>query len=408
MPTAGFVRHMCLVLLWITLAPCVAPAAEPIKIGFAYVFSHRLAHYGAAAKQGAELAMKEINDAGGLNGRPIVGIWKDTKLKPDVGVKVVTELIDDEKVDVLMGIVSSGVASAVAPVAGRTRTPLIITLAMTPDVTGKICNPYTFRVSQNGPQNLKGAAILAAGMNAKKWTTLGPDYLFGYQCWEYFQKYLGEKRTDVRFAHKSEISYAPVITTDFKPYIKKIMATDFDGILITLYGGNLRDFIRQATEEGFFDKGYKILMNLAYSTDVLYGMGLDMPKGLWLSGLYWFQGNETKANRAFVDAYRKIYKIFPDYNAEGAYSGVKLYAAAVEKAGTTDKDSVVKALEGITVELPLGQVTIRPEDHQAIADGVWGVTAEFDPKLRCRRLDPTRVFPGIEIARPVEDTDCRR
>lgn len=396
-----------LVAFCISLVCVQAWCQDPVKLGFAYVFSGRLAHYGFGAKQGAELAIEEINNAGGVNGRKLVALYEDTRLDPKAGVQAVQKLVRQHDVDVVLGIVSSSVASAVAPAMNDMRTPLIITLAMTPDVTGKICNPYTFRVSQNGPQNVKSAAALAAETRATKWTTMGPDYLFGYQCWEYFQKFLSQLKPDAQFFDKSLIAYAPTVTTDLRPYIKKVIDSKPDGVLISLYGGNLVDFVRQATPMGFFEKVPVIIMNLAYSADVMYGLGLDMPKGIWLGGLYWFQGNSTPANEAFVQAYMNRYRFFPDYNAEGAYSGVKAYAAAAAKAGSFDKEAIIKALEGLTIDLPTGHVTIRAEDHQAVFDSVWGVSSDFNGRLRIRSLRPLKIFPGIQITPPVDETGCR-
>jgi branched-chain amino acid transport system substrate-binding protein len=396
-----------LVVVLMFAGPGTAQSQAPIKIGFAYVFSGRVAHYGYGAKQGAMLAIDEINAAGGINGRKIEALFGDTELKPDAGVRVATKLVKEDNVDVVMGIVSSAVASAVAPVMNYLETPLIITLAMTPDVTGQICNPYTFRISMNGPQNIMGAATLAAETTAKKWTTIGPDYLFGYQCWEYFQDYLKQKKPDAVFASKAEIQYLPMTTTDFSKTIAKAMNSDADGFLISLYGGNLMDFINQGIEKGFFTKDRVILCNLAYSAEVMLGLGLAMPKGLWLGGLYWFEANDSAVNKKFVDAYRARYKFWPDYNAHGGYAGVKAYEAAVRKAGTTDKKRVVKALEGLTLELPVGHVTIRAGDHQAVADGCWGRPNEFDPGVRSRILKPMRIFKGDEITPPVDQTGCK-
>jgi branched-chain amino acid transport system substrate-binding protein len=398
----------CSLITFAFIAPSPCASQEPIKIGFLYVFSGRLGHYGAGAKQGAEIAMDEINKAGGVLGRKVVGTFADTQLKPNVGVEAATKLVTEQKVDVVMGIVSSGVADAVAPVLNRLRMPLVITLAMTPDVTGPKCNPYTFRVSMNGPQNLVGAATLAADMkDVSRWTTIGPDYLFGYQCWEYFQKFLREKRSDVTFAPDAEIAYAPVTTTEFKPYIEKIMKTRANGVLISLYGGNLMDFIREASAMGFFDGKRKVLMNLAFSGDVMVGLSTQLPKGLWLGGLYWFLANSTPANEQFVAAYTARYHVFPDFNAHGGYAGVKTYAEAVKKAGTTDKEKVIKELGGLVVDLPQGRTVIRAGDHQAVMDGVWGMTGDFDRKLRCRKLDPLKIFPGEQITPPVDQTGCK-
>ncbi|MFC1835535.1 ABC transporter substrate-binding protein [Thermodesulfobacteriota bacterium] len=382
-------------------------AQQPIKLGFIYTFSGRLAHYGYGAQQGAKLAIEEINSAGGVNGRKLVDVYGDTQLKPDVGVKAAKKLVNEEKVDVLLGIVSSGVARAVAPEMNRMETPLIITLAMTPDVTGKMCNPYTFRINLNGPQNLKGAANLAATFKVRKWTTLGPDYIYGYQSWEYFQKYLAPLQPGVLFAPKEETAFSATTNEDIKPYIQKVLASGADGVLVTLYGGNLIDFIRQGKELKIFSGKMKLLLCLGYSADVMYGVGLEMPEGLWLSGQYWFQANDSPVNKRFVERYVDKYHIFPDYNAQNAYAGVMTYVAAVKKAGSTDKKAVAAALEGLTLDVPVGTITIRPEDHQAVLDGVWGVTAQYNPKFRCRLLKPLKIFPGLEIIRPVSETGCK-
>jgi branched-chain amino acid transport system substrate-binding protein len=278
---------------------------------------------------------------------------------------------------------------------------------MTPDVTGSKCNPFTFRISMNGPQNILGASVLAAGMPAKHWTTMGPDYLFGYQCWEYFQKFLKQKRPDATFASDQEIAYAPMTSHDFSPYITKIMNSKADGVLVSLYGGNLVDFVRQGNNLGFFDGKRQVLMNLAYSADVMFGLGLDMPKGLWLGGLYWFRQNSTPTNLKFVQDYTNRYKLFPDYNAHGGYAGVKTYIAAIEKAGGTDKRKIIKALEDLVIDLPQGKTLIRAGDHQAVMDSAWGVSDEFEGKMRCRMLKPLKIFPGDEITPPVEATGCR-
>lgn len=136
---------------------------------------------GKFAKQGAELAIEEINKAGGINGRKIEALFEDSTAKPDVGIRAVRKQVYENEVDVVIGLDSSGVAKAVTPVMKELKTPLIITHAATPDVTGKDCNKYVFRISLNINQNLKMAVAVAAEMKAKKWTTAGPKYAFGFQ-----------------------------------------------------------------------------------------------------------------------------------------------------------------------------------------------------------------------------------
>jgi branched-chain amino acid transport system substrate-binding protein len=380
-------------------------ADAPVKIGFVYIMSGPFATYGQFAKQGAELAIDEINKAGGINGRKVEAFFEDSTGKPDVGIRMVRKLVYENGVDVVMGLDSSGVASAVAPVMPELKTPLIITHAATPDVTGSRCNRYTFRISLNVNQNMAMAAAIAADLKAKTWTTAGPDYSFGYQSWEYFQKYLSQKKADAVFLPASDVVFSPTATTDFSAFITKIMNSKAEGVLVSLWGGNLIDFVRQAGDMGFFDGKREVLMTLGAATEVLYALKEKMPEGIWVGTRYWFQANDTPLNKAFVAAYLKRFNVYPSYNAHGAYGSVKTYAAAAAKAQSVDKEKIVSALEGLSIELPVGKITIRPEDHQAVTDGVWGKTAA-DPKMPIRILKPIKAFAGKDITPPVSETGC--
>lgn len=395
---------MCCVVF--AVAGPVRSAEKPVKVGFVYIMSGPFATYGQFAKQGADLAIDEINAAGGINGRKVEALYEDSTGKPDVGIRAIRKLVYENEVDVVIGIDSSGVASAVAPIMNELKTPLIITHAATPDVTGAKCNRYTFRVSLNINQNIAMAAKLAAKLKAKTWTTIGPDYSFGHQSWEYFQKYLSKQKPDAVFLPKENLAFSPMATTDFSPYITKILNSKADGVLISLWGGNLIDFVRQASDMGFFDGKREVLMTLGAATEVLYALKDKMPENIWVGTRYWFAANDSAVNKAFVDAYMKRYNVYPSYNAHGAYAALKAYAAAAKKASSVDKEKIVSALEGLSIEVPIGKITIRTEDHQAITDGVWGQTVA-DPKMPIRTLKNIFLLPGDAITPSVEETGCR-
>jgi branched-chain amino acid transport system substrate-binding protein len=391
--------------LSVMFGPSPAAAEEPIKLGFVYIMSGPFAAYGEFAKQGAELAIDEVNKAGGINGRKVEGYFEDTTGKPDVALRVIRKLVFQDKVDCVIGLDSSGVAKTVGPAMVQLKTPLIITHAATPDVTGSLCNKYVFRISVNIAQNIKAASLLAADTGVKKWTTIGPDYAFGHQSWEFFEKDLKELKPDVAFASKEDGVFSPIKTTDFGPYITKLMQSDADGVLVSLWGGNLIDFVRQASEMGFFSGKYTVLCTLGAATEVLTALGDKMPEGLWVGTRYWFLANESEMNKSFVKTFKDRFDAYPSYNAQGAYGAVYTFKKAAEKAKSTDKDAVIKALENLTIELPVGTITIRAGDHQAVTDVCWGKTAA-DPAYPIRILKPFRVFKGSEVTPPVADTGC--
>ena len=131
------------------------------------------------------------------------------------------------------------------------------------------------------------------------------------------------------------------------------------------------------------------------------------PKGLWVGTRYWFLANDSQRNQDFVKAYKGRYGDYPSYNAHGAYGALYTYKAAAEKAGTIDKEKVIDALEGITVELPVGAITLRPEDHQALTDVTWGKTAA-DPAYPIRTLDPIKLFKAADVTPSVSESGCQK
>lgn len=392
-------------LTFVLMSLVWAHAATTVKIGFVYIMSGPFSTYGQFAKQGAELAIDEINAAGGINGSKVEGFFEDSTGKADVALRAIRKLVYQDNVDILVGLDSSGVANTVVPSIEQMKVPLIITHAASPDVTGSVCNKYTFRISLNVAQNVKAAALLAKETGAKKWTTVGPDYSFGHQSWEYFEKYLKEVNPTTQFLPKEEVAFPPTKTTDFSSYITKVMSSKPDGVFISLWGGNLIDFVRQASDMGFFNGDFQVLLSLGGATEVLSALGDKMPEDLWVGTRYWFLANDSALNKKFVGDYFKKYAAYPSYNAHGAYSAVYAYKAAAEKAKSTDKMAIVNALEGLKVEIPTGEIEFRKEDHQAITDGHWGKTAA-SPDYPHRILNPIKVFKGNDITPAVSETGC--
>ena len=394
-----------LLICFIMTAP--AWSSGTVKVGFVYIMSGPFSAYGQFAKKGAELAVDEINAAGGIDGKKVEAFFEDSTGKPDVAIRALRKLVFQEKVDFLIGLDSSGVAKTVVPSLPQLKTPLMITHAATPDVTGSVCNRYVFRISVNLSQNVKAAALLASETDVKTWTTIGPDYAFGHQSWEYFEKYLKALKPGTAFLPKDQVAFPPSKTTDFNPYINKIMESKADGVLVSLWGGNLIDFIRQASEMGFFDGKRKVLATLGAATEVLTALGDKMPEGLWVGTRYWFLASDAKRNTDFVNAYKDRYGDYPSYNAHGAYAALYAYKDAAAKAGSIDKEKIITALEGLTVDLPVGPVTLRPGDHQALTDVTWGKTVA-DPAYPIRILDPIKRFKAADVTPSVADSGCKK
>ena len=176
-----------------------------------FTISGRGAAHGVIAKQGAEIALAEVNASGGILGREVVGVFVDEGT-PDSATKTFENLVNTDKVSAVIGVISSAVAPRVAAAAKSLQVPLLITTAQTNVVTGQQCNRYTFRLTWNNDQALKTVALVAAELPAKTWTTIGPDYALGWESWDLFQKYLKEIKPEMSFLPKSDVVFAPMDT----------------------------------------------------------------------------------------------------------------------------------------------------------------------------------------------------
>ncbi len=399
-------KRSCILAVVLVLMPVFA-IGDTVKIGLAHVFSGPMATFGDVAEQGVRLAVKRINEQGGLLGRNLEVFKADTQAKPEEGLKAVEKLVTEDRVDAIVGIVSSAVALKVVPEMDRLQTPLIVTHAMADAVTGSKCSPWVFRMTWSTREALKGAALLAKSeLKSDTWTTLGPDYGFGQESWDLFQKYLGELGP-YKFVSPS---LSPVATKDWKPYIEKLNASGAKGVLISLWGNNLRDFIKQAKVEKFFD-GKDVVCVVGGGVEIFWALGfLDMPVGVWFGTPYWQGANETPINEEFITDYKKLSasQIPPSYSAYTAYASVIMYAEAVKKAGTVDKRLVAKALEDVRAELPAGLTTFRAADHQAVFPVVFGRSSEQASRYgrKFRRLTPLKTFPGEDLLPKPEDSGC--
>eukprot|EP00163_Fabomonas_tropica_P010401 TRINITY_DN20512_c0_g1_i1.p1 TRINITY_DN20512_c0_g1~~TRINITY_DN20512_c0_g1_i1.p1 ORF type:complete len:279 (+),score=54.21 TRINITY_DN20512_c0_g1_i1:92-838(+) len=247
--------------------------------------------------------------------------------------------------------------------------------------------------------------MVAAKTGAKNWTTIGPDYAFGHQSWEFFGNYLKDISPDVNLM--SETNFPRFGAEDFTPFIDRVMNSDADGVLISVWGGDLVNFVRQANTRGFFEKDMDLMFTVGAATEVLSALGEEMPEGVHLSTRYWYEAYNNDINSHFVEAYIDAYGNPPSYNAEGAYAAIYAYKNAMEAAGTTDGPAVAKALSGMSMEAPNGTVTFRAGDHQAMVSPNWGVSGPMHSEHGIRTLNDLQIFDGESVARSIEETGCK-
>src|SRR6266545_6080510 len=218
-----------------------ADAADPIKVGVVTPLSGTYAQIGKQVRWGAELAVKEINAAGGVMGRKFELLFEDEEANPPVAVRKAEKLIQQDKVDLLTGTVNSGSTLAVGQLAERNDRILITTVSYAPTITGAQCSPNVFRVNANAfMQSNALTAWLTKNVSGKRYFFIGPDYEMGRST-------VGAFQDDIKRLGGSDVgaTFPPLGAKDFTQYVGQIRAARPD-VIMTATAGN--DTVRLITQ----------------------------------------------------------------------------------------------------------------------------------------------------------------
>ncbi len=366
------------------------PPGEPIKVALITDSAGSTSLFGVANINGARMAVDELNAAGGVLGRPVELIVRDSKSKPDVGVQLTRDAILGDKVSAIFGPVSSAVAAAMTEVAKENNTPIFFHTSNTQRLTTELFHKYAFMVGPNTTMEGRGNALAAAKLPYTKWAVIAPDYEFGHLQSEAFVGKLKELRPDVEIVTEQ---FPKLGEKEFTPVITSVLASNPEAVYSANFAGDLITFTKQAAPLGFFDEVY---FTSLYETDALQALGAEAPEGVRAYSRAPFFAIDSPLIDDFVSTYLDRYGVYPSDWAIMAYDAVKLWAAGVEAAGGTDADALVSALEGYEFESVRGTVTIRPVDHQASVSVYSGTIAQ-DPEVGFATWTDITITPGEDV-----------
>ena len=373
-----------------------AAAKEPIKLGAIYCFAGPCYMYSESAIIGIKIAADEINAKGGILGRKLDVIVRDTEMKVDVGAREVKDLILREKVNFLEGPCSSGVGLAMQVVHAEYKVLRVTTMANTEGQVVDKFTPYIVQIVPNTYMEAKAATryLHKKVPTAKKFATINPDYEFGRREFAAFAEEIKKLVPDAEILYEA---WPKPGEKDFTAFITAIMAKKPDAVHSSLFGGDLVAFTKQAAPYEFFKTPFIAL----YDLPVLLALGPDAPEGTFGFGRGCFFMDHNPKMLEFVEKYRKARGAYPDSWAVQAYDGVYLLKAAIEKAKTAETEAVIKAMEGISIDSLRGKFMIRPLDHMGSVPCYQGTIAK-DPAYPFKIWkDVTRV-PGDQVWRSEE------
>lgn len=340
---------------------------DTIKVGVYADLTGTTASFGQSTKNGIELAVEEINNAGGVLGKKIQLVVEDDQGRPEQAKTVVSKLINQDKVQAVLGEVASTNSLAAAPVAQEAKIPMITPSSTNPKVTQ--VGDYVFRVCFIDPfQGSVAAQYAAKNLNAKTAAIFGDvqsDYSKGLS--EVFKAEFTKAGGKI----VSEQSYAQT-DPDFKGQLTAIRAAKPDVIYIPGYYGQVGIIAKQARELGM---NMPLLGGDGWDSPDLWKLGGDALKNSYISNHY-SADNPAPEIQNFVKAYQAKFGTKPDSLAALAYDSAKVLADSLKRAGSADPQKLRDAIaqtsnfDGVT-----GKITINAE-RNAVKPAV---VLELDP-----------------------------
>ncbi|MEO8717171.1 MAG: substrate-binding domain-containing protein [Burkholderiales bacterium] len=371
--------------------------ANDLKIAHIYGKTGPLEAYAKQSHTGLMMGLEYLT--GGkmeLLGRKIVVIEKDTQLKPDIGKSALAAAFGDDKVDIAVGPVSSGVALAMLPVAEEYKKILIVEPAVADAITGEKWNRYIFRTSRNSTQDaFAGAASLPAGASI---AMLAQDYAFGRDGVKAFKDALASVGSTAKIVHEE---YAPQQTTDFTAPAQRIFDAlkDKPGrkILAIIWAGpHPMAKIMDLKPERFG-------IELAPGGNILPVMkGWKDFAGIEGAIYYYYGFPKNKMNDWLVAEHQKRFGSPPDFFTAGGFAAASAIVAGVTKAGGTDTEKLIAAMQGMSFETPKGTMTFRKEDHQAL-QSMYHWRMKKDQKGEWDLLELVNEIPASKLPIPIRN-----
>jgi branched-chain amino acid transport system substrate-binding protein len=365
---------LLLLAAWAAIgAPAIA-RADDIKIGEINSYS-ALPGFTEPYRKGWQLAVEEINAAGGINGKTMVVVSRDDGGKPDAAVTAANELVSKDGVAMIAGTFFSNIGLAVSDYAAQKKVFFLAAEPLTDAVTWAKGNHYTFRLR---PQNYMQAAMLAeeaAKLPAKRWATIAPNYEYGQSAVTVFKQLLSAKRPDIQWVGEQWPTQGKI---DAGAVVEAIDATKPDAILNVTFGPDLVKLVREGNTRGLFE-GRSVVSFLTGEPEYLDPLKDETPTGWLVTGYPWY-ALSTPEHDAFLKAYQAKYNDYPRLGSIVGYVTMKAAAAIITKAGSTDTEKMITATEGLDLKTPFGPIEFRKIDHQSTLGAFVGKTAQKDGK----------------------------
>ena len=390
----------CVLLLtgMLVIAPGEVGAQAPIKIGFVQGLTGAFEVYAKQEINGFKLGL-EYATGGKMEvlGRKIEVLIEDDQLKPDVSKQKATKLYADDKVDLIVGTTSSAAALAILPVAAEFKKVLLVEPAVADSITGENWNRYVFRTGRSSSQDAIANALAVAKPGVSI-ATIAQDYAFGKDGVAAYKV-----QVEKFGAHVIHEEYTPRDATDFTAPIQKILGALKDAkgpkYVAVIWAGKGGPYAQLVASK--LDKSGIAITSGGNVLDVLKAFKSYNLEGMIGGAYYYYEIPKNPINTWLVTEHEKRFKEPPDFFTCGGFAAAMAVVAAIQKAGGTDTEKLIAAMEGMEFQTPKGKMIFRKEDHQALQSMyVFKLVSKPDvawlvPTL-LRELSPQETAPPIQ------------
>jgi len=348
-------------------------------------------------KKGLELAVEEVNAAGGVLGRRLEIVSRDDNGTPGDAVRVAEELLSRENVHFLLGTFASNVGLAVADFAKQKKVLFIAAEPLTDKIIWQNGNRYTFRLRASTYMQTAMLIPEAAKLRKRRWAIVYPNYEYGQSATAAFKQLLRMAQPDVEFVTEQAV---PLGKIDAGAVVQAISDARPDAIFSSLFAADLARFVREGNTRGLFN-AREVFNLLGGEPEYLDPLKDETPNGWYVTGYPWYAIG-TPEHKRFLDAYQNRFKDYPRLGSVVGYSTVMSAVAAMKRASSLDSEKLVAAMEGLQVDTPFGRIAYRALDHQSTMGAYVGRTAQKDGRgvmINFTYADGAKFLPGDEEVR---------
>ena len=370
--------------------------SNPIRIGEINSYTAQPA-FTLPYRNGWQLALDQVNAAGGVLGRKLEIVSRDDAGRPQDAVRIAGELVNDAKVDLLAGAFLSNIGLAISDFALQNKTLYVAGEPLTDALIWDKGNKYTFRLR---PGTYMQASMLveeAAKLPAKRWVTVAPNYEYGQSAVKWFKQLLSAKRPDVEFVGEQWPALGRI---DAGATVGALAQPKPDAIFNVTFGADLTNFVRQGNTRGLFEKR-SVASMLTGEPEYLEPLGDETPEG-WLVTGYPVDSLVTAEHKAFATAYRGKFAETPKCGSVVGYALVNSIVAGILKTGGTGADAMAEGFRGAQFETSFGRAGFRALDHQATLGAFVGKLGLKDGKgamVDWHYVDGAKALPSDDQVR---------